>query len=208
MCFDSAAQGGSSPLARGTPKEGRNNHAHHRLIPARAGNTASSGTSWLTGTAHPRSRGEHLRISLKVPSRTGSSPLARGTQFPISTCRNPLRLIPARAGNTRLASLRDCEWEAHPRSRGEHTSRGNLERPHDGSSPLARGTPWPFIAQDWVPEAHPRSRGEHGQRTTRSFHLSGSSPLARGTRRPARLTSTGFRLIPARAGNTLVSPHG
>ena len=50
---------GSSPLARGTPKEAAIKAAKRGLIPARAGNTGlrrwRGGTSW----AHPRSRGEH-----------------------------------------------------------------------------------------------------------------------------------------------------
>ena len=131
-------------------------------------------------------------------------------------------LIPARAGNTstRLKSLTNAG--AHPRSRGEHTNRGNRRGRGGGSSPLARGTQ---VMTSGVPSflgliparagntlvilhgsgaggAHPRSRGEHCAIRMTSTPRPGSSPLARGT--PIGIIWAGIRigLIPARAGNT------
>ena len=89
----------------------------------------------------------------------------------------------------------------HPRSRGEHTSKGRCGAPPSGPSPLARGTHpdnwWDgtltrFIparagntsapAAKWpAPTVHPRSRGEHILGDTDSEEPDGSSPLARGT---------------------------
>ena len=51
--------------------------------------------------------------------------------------------------------------------------------------------------------AHPRSRGEHLMRSALSCVIGGSSPLARGTRCPAWGWDVAYRLIPARAGNTI-----
>ena len=50
---------GSSPLARGTRRRTSVKMAASRLIPARAGNTATLGAYGAYHAAHPRSRGEH-----------------------------------------------------------------------------------------------------------------------------------------------------
>ena len=58
--------------------------------------------------------------------------------------------------------------------------------------------------------AHPRSRGEHDTKTSGEVPRSGSSPLARGTLRGLVRFECYRRLIPARAGNTMmrhVSPN-
>ena len=52
--------------------------------------------------------------------------------------------------------------------------------------------------------AHPRSRGEHGNSPEMPARRPGSSPLARGTRARTNHLWSRDRLIPARAGNTLV----
>ena len=52
---------GSSPLARGTPEESLLDRGVLRLIPARAGNTYMYEGNVFLMSAHPRSRGEHLR---------------------------------------------------------------------------------------------------------------------------------------------------
>ena len=54
--------------------------------------------------------------------------------------------------------------------------------------------------------AHPRSRGEHETFKDELDINDGSSPLARGTRMYWLGVGIVARLIPARAGNTLVSP--
>ena len=110
---------------------------------------------------------------------------------------------------------------AHPRSRGEHIGRSDLDTVIDGSSPLARGT-WfqstgsthafrliparagnmsPPRSQPYRPAAHPRSRGEHFVVFAVACGCFGSSPLARGTCTICRASAAACRLIPARAGN-------
>ena len=116
----SLAGNGSSPLARGTLFADVHKVIAARLIPARAGNTRSSLTSYPSVAAHPRSRGEHHSRTLSWRLRFGSSPLARGTRRSGEPERELRRLIPARAGNTRLPCSRQWSWPAHPRSRGEH----------------------------------------------------------------------------------------
>ena len=137
-----------------------------------------------------------------IASRTGSSPLARGTPQRHRHQPESDRFIPARAGNTSATSGRLAHAPVHPRSRGEHGIPASAIDGPAGSSPLARGTRHPDLpavsGSRFIParagntictasthtlrSVHPRSRGEH----------IGDS----GTERNA----TGF--IPARAGNT------
>ena len=193
--------GGSSPLARGTLVLTFTVEDCERLIPARAGNTHVGMVAGVLCAAHPRSRGEHLTIPLPLPALFGSSPLARGTHFPLVGAQVGVRLIPARAGNT-------CRWvmvwwplAAHPRSRGEHLGVGASEGTVAGSSPLARGTRLCLAPVEelgrLIParagntphtqsrhrktSAHPRSRGEHHPAIIHAPPGFGSSPLARGT---------------------------
>ena len=56
------ADGGSSPLARGTLTARRNTSPPKRLIPARAGNTYRAAGRSRRNSAHPRSRGEHTQF--------------------------------------------------------------------------------------------------------------------------------------------------
>ena len=75
---------GSSPLARGTPCHIKRISEYHRLIPARAGNTAGKRCRDYGAAAHPRSRGEHTVDLAGAVISDGSSPLARGTQAVVS----------------------------------------------------------------------------------------------------------------------------
>ena len=94
--------GGSSPLARGTHGDKVRQWTGTRLIPARAGNTTMTSKTFTSRSAHPRSRGEHVRGRGGCHSRGGSSPLARGTPNNELCVPRMNRLIPARAGNTRM----------------------------------------------------------------------------------------------------------
>ena len=175
-----------------------------------------------TPWAHPRSRGEHSKISSWWTVSTGSSPLARGTREGIGLERLSLGLIPARAGNTSSVVPASLPVWAHPRSRGEHTIQTSHNVSFHGSSPLARGTRRvifsPLADVGLIParagntrvktgelrftRAHPRSRGEHACWLPSAWFVVGSSPLARGTLFWLLRVCRGQGLIPARAGNT------
>ena len=75
----------------------------------------------------------------------------------------------------------------------------------DGLIPACAGNIWSLRRDRNSSAAHPRSRGEHQRapRLRRPFH--GSSPLARGTRFRLSLRTVNERLIPARAGNTVIA---
>ncbi len=213
---------GSSPLARGTHRLVSRLRAHLGLIPARAGNTASSGAGGAALRAHPRSRGEHLGDKEVAPLHLGLSPLARGTLSDLMEKPAWTGLIPARAGNTHRRMRGATRLWAHPRSRGEHHYKRHMALFPVGSSPLARGTPltlWALCQNlGLIParagntlisrgpcrcrRAHPRSRGEHCHVMPAAVRQKGSSPLARGTRYISWAGPRRYGLIPARAGNT------
>ena len=172
---------GSSPLARGTRPSTSTPQNPTGLIPARAGNTMERGHVHPEHGAHPRSRGEHAATLFSVGSRSGSSPLARGTPGVDAACLVIVGLIPARAGNTNFLEIPAASPWAHPRSRGEHIHDDRRRINSLGSSPLARGTlvthlcdnplcgliparagnTEPPITRKSRRRAHPRSRGEH-----------------------------------------------
>ena len=134
------ATAGSSPLARRTQPQPHQQRLRRRLIPTNVGNTDSPGRTVPAGSAHPRSRGEHDAAVIHGTNSPGSSPLTKGTQQSSVHPSVTIRLIPARAGNTRDAHPRTLPWLAHPRSRGEHGVSMTSTVSPNGSSPLARGT--------------------------------------------------------------------
>ena len=132
---------GSSPLTRGKHDEVAVDGSRGGLIPAHAGKTYRYRQTKRLSGAHPRSRGENRRTSGSSACRSGSSPLTRGKLGPSGTEPQRVRLIPAHAGKTvRGPHLRPDRW-AHPRSRGENSTRPRVLRGVVGSSPLTRGKP-------------------------------------------------------------------
>ena len=69
---------GSSPLARGLLQRGSIPRPGARIIPARAGFTTRSSSTWSSTWDHPRSRGVYSPYCAASARPTGSSPLARG----------------------------------------------------------------------------------------------------------------------------------
>ena len=94
-------------------------------------------------------------------------------------------------------------WGSSPLARGtfreqfKHHGGGRLIPAHAGNTSFSRLNVQPV-------EAHPHSRGEH----CRGHHIGdgfgGSSPLARGTLQRSPHRRRIRRLIPARAGNTVL----
>ena len=96
----SAASAGSSPRVRGKLSNFPDPEFMPRLIPARAGKTASLSRVWCPGWAHPRACGENV-AALSIEDRLlGSSPRVRGKRRPPRARRPQSGLIPARAGKT------------------------------------------------------------------------------------------------------------
>ena len=193
---------GSSPLARGTRVRAYRPALADRFIPARAGNTCARRPRPRRTPVHPRSRGEHPSIQLRMPPRLGSSPLARGTQQHPRRHDRPARFIPARAGNTSRPSWGSGWAPVHPRSRGEHDIGATASLARVRFIPARAGNTLTCAAVFKSRTVHPRSRGEHRLTTIQRPNVSGSSPLARGTRPQDHEGADRPRFIPARAGNT------
>ena len=130
---------GSSPLARGLPRE--HPHAVHvaGIIPARAGFTRHLLGRQTVQADHPRSRGVYRHCRDNFNSRIGSSPLARGLRGVEAVEEVGVGIIPARAGFTPPGLPRSGQYQDHPRSRGVYRRRAAAGFQCGGSSPLARG---------------------------------------------------------------------
>ena len=90
---------------------------------------------------HPRSRGVYCELTFVIHIDNGSSPLARGLLFVTSWARDYTRIIPARAGFTKVRAALSDVIEDHPRSRGVYSHAVPPNPRIMGSSPLARGLP-------------------------------------------------------------------
>ena len=171
---------------------------------------------------HPRSRGVYRLPPASRRIRRGSSPLARGLQVLHDVVHEHDRIIPARAGFTRVTLCIRPWAQDHPRSRGVYSFKTPLFVTHNGSSPLARGllplsNPYSDRVRIIPARAgftvvtqpgrhaiadHPRSRGVYTTGRLREVTRRGSSPLARGL--PFNLEGGVITdgIIPARAGFT------
>ena len=176
----SSSAEGSSPLARGLQSSTCAWAAALRIIPARAGFTFISGSFRLVLPDHPRSRGVYPESFQPSVNGRGSSPLARGLQFPYSRPTLTRGIIPARAGFTAARLTATTVPPDHPRSRGVYVDRITGDAVRAGSSPLARGLPRANLCAVSHVSDHPRSRGVYIRLDYPSPTEYGSSPLARG----------------------------
>ena len=132
---------GSSPRMRGTLGSAIQAPFMLGIIPAYAGNTNDRTPIYRMRRDHPRVCGEHRKRPEGQTAARGSSPRMRGTHASRMISARVKGIIPAYAGNTRIATcIASCPWD-HPRVCGEHTL-GKIVRSHlRGSSPRMRGTP-------------------------------------------------------------------
>ena len=151
---------------------------------------------------HPRSRGVYQTVDIDGDTNRGSSPLARGLRGCGGCPSGRGRIIPARAGFTRLLAPQGAPWQDHPRSRGVYGRSGTPDGHQAGSSPLARGLLSGARVGFNKNGDHPRSRGVYDLGADEAGFAFGSSPLARGLRRRRRRLARPIRIIPARAGFT------
>ncbi len=218
-------ENGSSPRTRGTQRRETGCGRRDRIIPAYAGNTARLARACERAADHPRVRGEHAASVSFVSISDGSSPRTRGTPRHARTHGWRERIIPAYAGNTFIACLARAPRTDHPRVRGEHAFFAASSAWTNGSSPRTRGTPRaarrecaprriiPAYAGNTgtdgrlvsTPADHPRVRGEHVQPGMKPPRLFGSSPRTRGTRGQTHRRPCRCRIIPAYAGNTVLT---
>ena len=111
-----------------------------RFIPAYAGNAVFTLTQMKKGPAHPRIRGERIRMASFLIMPSGSSPHTRGTLGGKLDALRHVRFIPAYAGNACGGARTPSALAVHPRIRGERNDPENSLKIKDGSSPHTRGT--------------------------------------------------------------------
>ena len=130
---------GSSPRVRGKLHGKLELESRRRIIPARAGQTANFRATLWSNADHPRACGANRRIYGRVPVAFGSSPRVRGTPGVERIHVDLPRIIPARAGQTRLPARQPRHRPDHPRACGANTIAVRVDVSDAGSSPRVRG---------------------------------------------------------------------
>ena len=192
---------GSSPRVRGTDRDNPAGPERNRFIPARAGNSTSSGCAPTSTAVHPRACGEQAEKVTDIFCQIGSSPRVRGTDRDAPGTRVRDRFIPARAGNRRARRVWTRALPVHPRACGEQAATEFFGQAKSGSSPRVRGTvrgdPLSRSLVRFIParagnstnessisvcqSVHPRACGEQALSLTIRQAVRGSSPRVRGT---------------------------
>ena len=156
----------------------------------------------------------------------GSSPRVRGKLYGKQDALQIVRIIPARAGQTRTTAAPPHPEADHPRACGANFFYLGVELGQCGSSPRVRGkhgSQGPYLqasriiparaGQTWKPTSaastrpdHPRACGANVSDMKNSFTKDGSSPRVRGKRTAKTTQHSTERIIPARAGQTYPTP--
>ena len=131
---------GSSPRVRGTANPAAPRQDPARFIPACAGNRYGFDHRTIRQPVHPRVCGEQSYIRLRTAPRDGSSPRVRGTDSDGEWELDPMRFIPACAGNRSAEYPVAPAVTVHPRVCGEQPSTSMGTMLSIGSSPRVRGT--------------------------------------------------------------------
>ena len=213
---------GSSPRVRGKHVPIAGYQVGVRIIPARAGQT--NPWRWPKGAPadHPRACGANQMMSANHHATSGSSPRVRGKHQIAHHVTARHRIIPARAGQTRMPKPTRRTIPDHPRACGANSSLAVLSCKAVGSSPRVRGKRSVRFGRSRVGRIIPARAGQ-----TRRYLFSvpvssdhpracganmiarrpvgvdiGSSPRVRGKPGGACACLALVRIIPARAGQT------
>ena len=223
---------GSSPRVRGKRFRLARLLVQLRIIPARAGQTTRPPWRERPSPDHPRACGANGFIPGGGTRLDGSSPRVRGKPSSGNFISINLRIIPARAGQTRSTCSRRTVRPDHPRACGANQVEVAPFEPVSGSSPRVRGklvgsrstVSSPRIiparagqTRRWARcrynrSDHPRACGANALIQDRGCGVVGSSPRVRGKLAVQRVADDAGRIIPARAGQTQrcfkTSKHG
>ena len=191
---------GSSPRVRGKLLRVVEYRVWFRIIPARAGQTILQHEIAGLKTDHPRACGANFELATSADANAGSSPRVRGKLLHLVAQLVDLRIIPARAGQTRRRRTAPRPRPDHPRACGANGGiRVRLHHP-PGSSPRVRGKrgrgadvgrhpriiparagqtirPSPMTVR---PQDHPRACGANLAHAFGNLFAIGSSPRVRG----------------------------
>ena len=213
---------------RGKPTLTPDRRLSSRIIPARAGQTMTAKKTPHVHADHPRACGANGSLMCLSLLSAGSSPRVRGklAQRPLAASQH--RIIPARAGQTRMCAFPAGRRPDHPRACGANQVHSVFFPSQVGSSPRVRGKPGAgleisFIrriiparaGQTWRADAsttacpdHPRACGANMVWSSSFRSLAGSSPRVRGKQETQLRPRYWGRIIPARAGQTPSSSLG
>ena len=136
---------GSSPRVRGKRCACRLRDMSHRIIPARAGQTAEGRRRLGLYTDHPRACGANFWSNASSRCSTGSSPRVRGKHKQANGENLTYRIIPARAGQTATAPGIPRLGTDHPRACGANRTATPEKSTSRGSSPRVRGKQSDFM---------------------------------------------------------------
>ena len=210
---------------RGTGLGVRNRTPFFRIIPACAGNRLCGLCGLWASRDHPRVCGEQFHdVSIPLVLQ-GSSPRVRGTELPQYREGGGLGIIPACAGNSLGRLSPPLPNRDHPRVCGEQAASAAFVIISPGSSPRVRGTEPTRKAirlQSGIIPAcagnrntknhrsglawdHPRVCGEQTLSLLVYSSYQGSSPRVRGTDMDGTLVDLYAGIIPACAGNSIIS---
>ena len=199
-----------------------NSNSSAWIIPARAGQTCPH--RWLSGRGpdHPRACGANKPMEMAEGCACGSSPRVRGKPDDVRESSRHLRIIPARAGQTSDRASRHGSTPDHPRACGANAYAEAHSKNHTGSSPRVRGklelgrivlqsrriiparagqTKRPIWPKPRRTD-HPRACGANQEVLVLRASFLGSSPRVRGKHDCQTSRRSGYRIIPARAGQT------
>ena len=213
---------GSSPRARGKRCKLRQLKQQIRIIPARAGQTCHASRQPPPSPDHPRACGANQGAPADPVSRSGSSPRVRGKRCAIGHQITNMRIIPARAGQTRHGTARPRRPTDHPRACGANDARHDRASSIVGSSPRVRGKrggggqfrgtgriiparagQTSSVSAALIPRPdHPRACGANSIVGGYGNSGRGSSPRVRGKLVFVEDAQIPLRIIPARAGQT------
>ena len=217
-----APSAGSSPRMRGKRPLGLQGDAHHRIIPAHAGQTAAAIIFFMVNPDHPRACGANSLSPCTPWPDTGSSPRMRGKLAVVAGAHHTGRIIPAHAGQTAVRQHRVDGEPDHPRACGANAKGAVDGIANFGSSPRMRGkrehlpakrlmsriipahagqTPRCRPSGRWLTD-HPRACGANAASTGSSSVADGSSPRMRGKLFYCLVLKPAGRIIPAHAGQT------
>ena len=191
---------GSSPRVRGELRRRCPSSAKPRIIPACAGRTRGTTSTWVPCSDHPRVCGANSNVMPVNGLATGSSPRVRGELIQKALSRQVLRIIPACAGRTIRETVCSCAPTDHPRVCGANSCEFFNASCSSGSSPRVRGerrivrktclspriipacagrTVLAWLSSCVTPD-HPRVCGANVHVDTHVAGTKGSSPRVRG----------------------------
>ena len=195
---------GSSPRVRGKRRVLLHGRARIRIIPARAGQTATWPSRWSPSADHPRACGANAAAFVVVFSNAGSSPRVRGKRPQPLHDTFRVRIIPARAGQTNSNSMWQREYADHPRACGANSSLRDEEPADTRIIPARAGQTVLFCPQFVHLPDHPRACGANADIGVSTWGMIGSSPRVRGKPSGDVWPVLPRRIIPARAGQTFL----